>query len=59
MRAALDSLDLIGQAKGVLMTRHRITADAAFSLLTRHSQETNRKLRDVAADVATTGDLDV
>lgn len=59
VRAALDSRDLIGQAKGVLMTRHRITADAAFSLLTRHSQETNRKLRDVAADVTTTGDLEV
>ncbi|MEZ0494081.1 ANTAR domain-containing protein [Kineococcus sp. TBRC 1896] len=58
VRIALDSRDLIGQAKGILMARHRLTADQAFAVLTRFSQDTNRKLRDVAWDVAATGTLD-
>ncbi|MEZ0164426.1 GAF and ANTAR domain-containing protein [Kineococcus sp. LSe6-4] len=58
VRAALDSRDLIGQAKGILMARHKLTAEQAFAVLTRYSQDTNRKLRDVAADVAATGHLE-
>ena len=38
MRQALSSRDVIGQAKGILMERHRITADEAFGLLSKHSQ---------------------
>jgi hypothetical protein len=40
---------VIEQAKGILMMAHRIDAEAAFRLLSRHSQDTNTKLQDLAA----------
>ena len=46
LNAALVSRDIIGQAKGILMERHKITAQAAFNLLIRASQDNNRKLHD-------------
>ena len=48
---AMETRAVIEQAKGVLMSTHRIDADAAFDLLRELSQASNRKLRDVAADV--------
>jgi GAF domain-containing protein len=51
LRAALESREVIGQAKGILMERERCSADEAFGLLRGLSQRTNRKLRDVAQDV--------
>jgi AmiR/NasT family two-component response regulator len=48
---ALDTRDVIGQAKGVLMERHDIDADDAFAMLVKMSQDQNRKLHDVAADI--------
>ncbi|MGY1672283.1 ANTAR domain-containing protein [Geodermatophilus sp. SYSU D00710] len=56
LAVALESRDLIGQAKGVLMERHRITADIAFGILVRASRDTQRKVRDVAALVTETGE---
>ena len=56
-RAALQSRDVIGQAKGILMERHRLSADHAFRLLQRTSQQHNIKLRDLAEHVTTTGEL--
>jgi AmiR/NasT family two-component response regulator len=47
----LESLPLIEQAKGILMARHAIDADTAFSVLVSRSQQTNRKLRDIAAEL--------
>lgn len=47
---ALVSRSVIDQAIGILMAQERCDADAAFDLLRRHSQNHNRKLRDVAAD---------
>ncbi len=52
---ALANRDIIGQAKGILMERHKVSAEVAFALLARASQHTNRKLLDVATAVATTG----
>jgi GAF domain-containing protein len=49
MRAAMESRAVIEQAKGIIMGEHRCTPDEAFAMLTRVSQDTNRKLRDVAA----------
>ncbi len=49
---AMETRAVIEQAKGVLMSTHRIDADAAFDVLREISQASNRKLRDVAADVA-------
>jgi hypothetical protein len=57
LHAALQSRDLIGQAKGVLMERHRIAAAEAFQRLKDASQSLNRKVTDVAAHVAETGEL--
>ncbi len=54
---ALKNRDLIGQAKGVLMERHRITSDAAFEMLSTASQRSNRKVAAVAEEVASTGVL--
>jgi transcriptional regulator with GAF, ATPase, and Fis domain len=52
MDEALASRDLIGQAKGILMAREGVDADAAFDMLKRASQRLNRKLRDVAGEIA-------
>ena len=57
MRAAVVNRDLIGQAKGILMERHRITADAAFTVLAEASQHKNLKLTEVAAHLVETGEL--
>jgi hypothetical protein len=54
---ALSMRDLIGHAKGILMERHRLTADQAFALLVRASQRTNTKLTDIAPNLADTGYL--
>jgi hypothetical protein len=48
---------LIGQAQGILMERHKITADQAFGLLVRASQHRNTKLRDVADALVHSGEL--
>src|SRR5215218_1205359 len=55
---ALVNRDLIGQAKGILMERFKITADQAFDVLAKVSQDTNRKLYAVAEDLTRTGTLD-
>src|SRR5690349_1831663 len=54
---ALTLRDLIGQAKGILMERHKVTGDQAFGLLVRASQHTNTKLADVAGYLVETGEL--
>lgn len=54
---ALASRDVIGQAKGILMERYKVTAPMAFALLARTSQDTNRKLYDVAETLTQTGIL--
>ena len=56
-RAALANRDVIGQAKGILMERHRLTADAAFRALSRASQHANIKLSEVAGHLVATGEL--
>jgi hypothetical protein len=54
---AVASRDVIGQAKGILMERQRLTADQAFDVLKRASQRLNRRLRDVAEDLTRTGEI--
>ncbi len=51
LEKALETRDIIGQAKGILMARQQIDADAAFDVLRRASQRSNTKLRDVASDL--------
>jgi ANTAR domain-containing protein len=47
----------IGIAIGIVMSRHKLTQAQAFELLRLVSQDTNRKLRDVAVDVVVAGDV--
>ena len=49
MQAAMQSRAVIEQAKGIIMGSRRCSADQAFAILTKVSQDSNRKLRDVAA----------
>jgi GAF domain-containing protein len=51
LQRALDSRAVIDQAKGILMARRGLSAEAAFDELSRQSQVTNRKLRDLAQDL--------
>ncbi|MBM2620778.1 GAF and ANTAR domain-containing protein [Actinoplanes sp. LDG1-06] len=53
---ALESRDLIGQAKGILAERLRITPEAAFALLKKTSQDTNQRLVAVAEKLVGTGE---
>lgn len=48
MAEAMRSRAVIEQAKGMLMSEQRISAEEAFVQLSRISQNTNLKLRDVA-----------
>lgn len=59
LERALASNRDIGTAVGVLVAQHRLTRDQAFDLLRIASQNTNRKLHDVALDVIDTGAVDV
>lgn len=53
LTAALASRTVIDQAIGIVMERHRESSDAALARLRTESQHSNRKLRDLAADMVT------
>lgn len=59
LNRAMGTRDVIGQAKGILMERHKLTAEQAFMLLVRASQATHLKLRDIAAQLTTVGELPI
>ncbi|MBP2367611.1 GAF and ANTAR domain-containing protein [Pseudonocardia parietis] len=48
MQQALDTRDVIGQAKGILMERFDVDEDRAFQMLVRSSQDLNLKLIVIA-----------
>lgn len=48
LQRAVDSRDLIGQAKGVLRERFKVSDERAFQMLVKSSQGTNLKLTAVA-----------
>lgn len=51
LTTAIDGRTLIGQAQGILMERFGVSADQAFTVLQRHSQDTDTKLRDIAEEL--------
>jgi GAF domain-containing protein len=53
LRAAMASRTTIDQALGILMGQLHCTADDAFAVLRNMSQDTNTKLREVAAAIIT------
>lgn len=54
---AMATRDLVGQAKGILMERHKLTGAQAFSVLVRYSQHSNTKLHEVAQHLVDSGEL--
>ena len=54
---ALIHRDLIGQAKGILSERYQISGERAFLLLTRISQNSNRKLHEIAVELVHSGTI--
>lgn len=54
---AIDSRDVIGQAKGILMARQHLTADQAFDRLRQTSQQLNVKLVEISQNIAANPDL--
>lgn len=59
LKAALHSNRRIGIAMGIVMSQFRITDQDAFAALRQASQNSNRKLREVAEDVIYAGHLTV
>jgi GAF domain-containing protein len=57
LQTALEARAVIDQAKGILMERHKLTADQAFQALARVSMHSNRKVRDVADHLVRTGEF--
>lgn len=51
LAAAIQSRDTIGQAKGIIMVTMRCSADHAFQLLKEQSQQENRKIVEIAAEI--------
>lgn len=55
LRTAVHTRQGIGQAVGIVMERHNLTAKQAFDLLVRGSQQLNVKLRELADMIVSTG----
>lgn len=51
LEIALVTRELIGQAQGLLMARHGWSGQEAFEMMRLASQMSNRKVRDIAADL--------
>lgn len=51
LEQALETRDVIGQAKGLLMAHHRVDADTAFAHLVAISQRRNVRLTEVATRI--------
>lgn len=56
LRVGMEGRTVIGQAEGILMERFKISASDAFEMLSRVSQDTNTRLREVAARLVDTGE---
>jgi transcriptional regulator with GAF, ATPase, and Fis domain len=55
MPAAVQSRDVIRQAKGMRMERHKIDAQQAFDMLRKRSRSSNAPVRIVAGELAAVG----
>ncbi|WP_231388960.1 ANTAR domain-containing protein [Marmoricola sp. URHB0036] len=55
LETALERRTVIGQATGLVMERFGLSAEVAFEVLRRLSQEQNRKLHDIAAELVSDG----
>jgi signal transduction histidine kinase/DNA-binding response OmpR family regulator len=57
LRQALQSNRTIGTAVGIVMTQYQLDRERAFQVLVRTSQQSHRKLHDVATEVMRAGSL--
>ena len=57
LRQALQTNRTTGTAVGIVMARYELDSERAFKVLVRTSQQSNRKLHDIAAEVVRTGTL--
>jgi hypothetical protein len=57
LNASIRSRDVIGQAKGIIMARLHMTDKLAFDMLVRISQDRNVPVREVAQEIARTGQI--
>jgi signal transduction histidine kinase/DNA-binding response OmpR family regulator len=57
LRQALQTNRTTGTAVGIIMTRYDLDAERAFQVLVRTSQQSNRKLHDIAEELVRTGEL--
>lgn len=48
LQAALETRHIIGLAQGILMCRYGLTEDQAFAYLSRISQDSNVRVRELA-----------
>lgn len=55
LERSIATRQVIGQAQGILIERHKITTDQAFAMLVQASQHHNVKLRDIAETLVETG----
>lgn len=55
MEQALATRHMIGESMGMLMSSHSLTEEHAFGVLSRHSQEQNIKIRDIARRICERG----
>jgi signal transduction histidine kinase/DNA-binding response OmpR family regulator len=54
LRQALQTNRTTGTAVGIMMARYELDSERAFKVLVRTSQQSNRKLHDIAAEVVRT-----
>ena len=52
LRAAIASRQVIGEAIGILRVQSNLTSNQAFEMLSRASQRTNVKLRELARQIS-------
>ena len=57
LKEALHASRRIGAAIGIVMANRKVTEAAAFLILTKASQNSNRKVRVIADEVVDTGDV--
>ncbi len=51
LQEALVTREVVGQAKGILLVQQGLSGDEAFDMLRKASQRSNRKVRDIAAEL--------
>ena len=59
LETAIEHRTVLGQATGVVMTRFGLVSGAAFKVLAQLSQDTNRKVYDIAREIVELHDAEV